>query len=77
MGGTPPPFAENSAKIIDLIFATFPKYYFTSNTTHQDNLVLLSLALLDSSLVMHYVTWIHTGCFKKKGLIVFRLFLSP
>ena len=24
MGGTPPPFAENSAKIINLIFAPFP-----------------------------------------------------
>ena len=25
MGGTPPPFAENSAKIINLIFEPFPK----------------------------------------------------
>ena len=27
MGGTPPPFAENSTKIINLIFETFPKAF--------------------------------------------------
>ena len=30
MGGTPPPFAENSAKIINLIFEPFPKCLFAS-----------------------------------------------
>ena len=46
MGGTPPPFAENSAKIINLIFEPFPKvldlssyFYFQimSTPAEEDN----------------------------------------